>query len=287
MISKEKINRNLSLIRRFILEFTKLFKRANVVVLSKAFAYYLLLSFFPLLIFIGNLFAFLKIDLNSLFSYLVYAIPKPTLSLLTDITKSIRYSSNVFLLIGSFLVFMWAMSRVLNVLNQGINELYNPHWDQNFIIKRAMSLFYTFLLMVVVVIIAITMIFGEMIIKMIAPIFNISQKYIDLYNTLKWPLVLIMLGGALFFIYFFMPNKKLRIRDALPGTLFTATGWILLSQVFRIYLKYFGKNWESYGTIGAVIVFLLWLNALGEMIITGGIINGTVLEMKKSNTRVF
>ncbi|MGL5900624.1 MAG: YihY/virulence factor BrkB family protein, partial [Lactobacillaceae bacterium] len=207
--------------------------------------------------------------------------------LLTDITQSIRYSSNVFLLIGSFLVFMWAMSRVLNVLNQGINELYNPHWDQNFIIKRAMSLFYTFLLMVVVVIIAITMIFGEMIIKMIAPIFNISQKYIDLYNTLKWPLVLIMLGGALFFIYFFMPNKKLRIRDALPGTLFTATGWILLSQVFRIYLKYFGKNWESYGTIGAVIVFLLWLNALGEMIITGGIINGTVLEMKKSNSRVF
>ena len=173
MISKEKINRKLSPIRQFILEFTKLFKRANVVVLSKAFAYYLLISFFPLLIFIGNLFAFLRIDLN--------AIPKPTLSLLTDITKSIRYSLIILLLIGSFLVFVWAMSRVLNVLNQGINELYNPHWDQNFIIKRAMSLFYTFLLMAVVVIIAITIIFGEMIIKMIAPIFNISQKYLLFY----------------------------------------------------------------------------------------------------------
>lgn len=284
MLSKEKRDRRLSLLGHFIREFTKLFKRANVVVLAKAFAYYLLLSFFPLLIFIGNLFAVLKIDLHSLFAYLVYAIPRPTLLLLTDITKSIRYSSNIYLLIGSFLVFMWAMSRVLNVLNQGINEAYNPHWDPNFIIKRVMSLFYTFLLIVVVVLIAITMIFGEMIIKMIAPIFQIAQKYINLYNTLKWPLVLIILCGALFFIYFFMPNQKLRIRDALPGTFVTATSWILLSQVFRIYLKYFGRNWDSYGTIGAVIVFLLWLNALGEMIITGGIINGAFIEMKKSNS---
>ncbi|BDR56333.1 YihY/virulence factor BrkB family protein [Xylocopilactobacillus apis] len=284
MILKLKENRFFNRSRLFIKKFSELFQKANVAVLSKAFAYYLLISFFPLLIFIGNLFSFLNFNLNSLYEYLVYVIPRPTVKFLKEITESLKYSSNTFLLIGSFLVFMWAMSRVLNILNQGINELYNTKVNQNFIIKRIVSIFYTFLLFIVVVLIAITMIFGEMIIKMIEPIFKIAKEYIDLYNTLKWPVVLIVLFAVLFFLYFFMPYRKIRIRDAMPGTIFTSAGWIILSQAFRIYLKYFGRNWDSYGTIGAVIVFLLWLNALGEIIIIGGIINGTILELKKSNT---
>lgn len=268
----------------FLKDFIELFQRANVVVLSKAFAYYLLLSFFPLLIFIGNLFAFLNIDLNSIYDYLVYAIPRPTVIFLKSVTESLKYSSNIYLLIGSLLVFMWAMSRVLNILNQGINELYDARMNQNFIVKRIISIFYTFLLVLVVLLIAFTMIFGEMIIKMISPVFQITNRFINIYNTLKWPVVLIVLLAVLFFLYYFMPNRKLKILDALPGTIFTATGWILLSQAFRIYLKYFGRNWDSYGTIGAVIVFLLWLNALGEMIIIGGLINGTIMNFRKLNS---
>lgn len=276
MLSNIKKSRVYALIKSI----SELFQKANVAILSKAFAYYLLISFFPLLIFIGNLFSWLNVDLDSMYEYLIFAIPRPTVNFLRSITRSLKYSSNIYLLIGSFLVFMWAMSRVLNVLNQGINELYDARMEQNFIVKRIISIFYTFLLILVVVLIAITMIFGEMIIKMIDPIFTIARKYIEIYNTLKWPVVLIILLAVLFFIYYFMPNRKIKIRDALPGTIFTATGWILMSQVFRIYLKYFGRNWDSYGAIGAVIVFLLWLNALGEMIIIGGLINGAIMEIK-------
>ncbi|BDR58417.1 YihY/virulence factor BrkB family protein [Xylocopilactobacillus apicola] len=281
MLVKIKKSSQFDRLNAIIKKFTELFQRANVTVLSKAFAYYLLISFFPLLIFLGNLFSFLNFNLNSIYDYLVFAIPGPTVQFLRGITRSLKYSSNLFLLIGSFFVFMWAMSRVLNVLNQGINEVYATRVKQNFLVKRVVSLFYTFLLVLVVVLIAFTMIFGEMIIKMIDPIFKITQQYLNLYNTLKWPVVLTILLVVLFFIYFFMPNRKLRIRDALPGTIFTSSGWIILSQAFRIYLKFFGQRWDSYGTIGAVIVFLLWLNALGEMIIIGGLINGSIMETRK------
>ena len=82
----------------------------------------------------------------------------------------------------------------------------------------------------------------------------------------------------MFLIYLIVPNAQLKLKAVIPGTVFATVGWMLLSQVFGIYAKYFATRVGGYQIIGSFIVLMLWLNFAATIIILGGIINAVVQE---------
>ena len=228
---------------------------------SVVVAYYLLLSLFPLLIAVGNVLPYLRIDPNSVLPYIAEAIPKDVYKNLEPAIRSLLTQRSGGLLSVSALAAFWSASQ-----------------RKNFILVRVVSFLVILLFMVAIVGVVVILGLGQYIIELLQPIFHYSTSVIDTFQALKWPLTTVVLLVIMCLIYAVVPNRKLSLRSILPGAIFSTVGWMLLSQIFGLYVKYFSSRIASYQIIGSFIILMLWLNFAATIIILGAIVNAVVDE---------
>lgn len=245
---------------------------------SKVIAYYSLLSIFPLLIVIGNILPYFQLDVMSVADYVQTAVPPTIFDKIMPVLQSLLKKRNDGLLSVGILGTLWAASRGINALKNSINRAYRVEKVQNFVLKRLISLGSTLLLLLLLVGLIVVFTFGQQVLELLVPIFNIPKTYVNIFSSLKWPVTGIALFLLLIFIYFFVPNVKMRLRSVLPGAALTTVGWLILAQAFSLYIRYFGTSWNSYGAIGAVIILLLWLNYSATILMVGAVLNVVIEE---------
>ncbi|MDA9472595.1 YihY/virulence factor BrkB family protein [Enterococcus sp. 5H] len=245
---------------------------------SVVVAYYLLLSLFPLLIAVGNILPYLHIDSNTVLPYIAEVIPEAIFNDLEPAIKSLLTQRSGSLLSISALAALWSASQSINAMQTAMNKAFGVEQRSNFIIVRIMSLFVILLLLTAVVGVVGVLGLGKTILDILQPIFHFSTDFIDTFQTLKWPLTSLVLLVIMSLIYRVVPNARLSFRSIFPGAVFSTIGWMLLSQVFGLYINLFGSKISSYQIIGSFIVLMLWLNFAATIIILGGIINAVVKE---------
>ncbi|MBO0473539.1 membrane protein [Enterococcus sp. DIV0840] len=245
---------------------------------SVVVAYYLLLSLFPLLIAVGNLLPYLHIDPNEVLPYIAEAIPKAIFDDLKPAIQSLLTQRSGGLLSISALAALWSASQSINALQTAMNKAFGVEPRKNFIIVRIMSLLVILLFMIAIVGVVGVLGLGKTILDWLQPIFHFSTDFIDTFQALKWPITSLVLLVIMCLIYRVVPNAKLTFRSIIPGAVFATVGWMLLSQAFGLYIKYFSSKIASYQIIGSFIILMLWLNLAATIIILGGIINAVVKE---------
>ncbi|MGX7149236.1 YihY/virulence factor BrkB family protein [Enterococcus ureasiticus] len=245
---------------------------------SVVVAYYLLLSLFPLLIAVGNLLPYLHIDPNEVLPYIAEAIPKAIFDDLKPAIQSLLTQRSGGLLSISALAALWSASQSINALQTAMNKAFGVEPRKNFIIVRIMSLLVILLFMIAIVGVVGVLGLGKTILDLLQPIFHFSTDFIDAFQALKWPITTLVLLVIMCLIYRVVPNAKLTFRSIIPGAVFATVGWMLLSQAFGLYIKYFSSKIASYQIIGSFIILMLWLNLAATIIILGGIINAVVKE---------
>jgi membrane protein len=100
-----------------------------------------------------------------------------------------------------------------------------------------------------------------------------------LLETLEWIVILILLLLAFALLYNFAPNHSpFQWKWITPGSIIGVFLWIVLSGAFRLYLHYFDSYAATYGSLGAMIILLLWLYLTALVILVGGVINATLDE---------
>ena len=91
-------------------------------------------------------------------------------------------------------------------------------------------------------------------------------------------------------LYKFSPcvekRKNIRLKNTLPGAIFTTIGWIITSSCFSYYVSNFGKYSTTYGSVGGVIVLLVWLYISSIIIILGGEVNAAIEFFRLNGLRV-
>lgn len=262
------------------------FRNANALNNAKVLVYFTLLSVFPALIVLGNLFSLLHINQNNVITYVKMAVPNDIMQWLMPTINGLLKHSNSGLLSLSAIVTLWSASRGINAMKLSFNRAYGVKSPQNFVIRRIFAMITTLLLSFAIVLMITVFTFGSQFLEFLAPIIGIPNRLILIFKTWRWPVAFGALFIVLALIYYFLPNVKLKLWTILPGTLFTTSGWLLLAQVFALYVHYFGTRWISYGTIGTFIVLLLWLNFSGLVIITGAILNAVVYEYYRGKVQV-
>ena len=235
---------------------------------SVVVAYYLLLSLFPLLIAVGNVLPYLRIDPNSVLPYIAEAIPKDVYKNLEPAIRSLLTQRSGGLLSVSALAAFWSASQSINALQNAMNKAFGVEQRKNFILVRVVSFLVILLFMVAIVGVVVILGLGQYIIELLQPTFQ----------ALKWPLTTVVLLVIMCLIYAVVPNRKLSLRSILPGAIFSTVGWMLLSQIFGLYVKYFSSRIASYQIIGSFIILMLWLNFAATIIILGAIVNAVVDE---------
>lgn len=254
---------------------------SNIPMASKAITYYILLALFPAVIIVGNLIPLLRLDKPTVISYIEFILPDDLHHyILPTIIKVLSNSNRGVLSIG-IVVSLWAISRGLNIvqmtMNQGygldVSSLFVEKTFLNYIIRRGLAFVTTLMLLLIGVAAIVTFTFGQVFLNWLIPILRINSRLLDEFTRWKWPFAIVIMFLIVFALFYFLPNIHLKFYYIVVGTIITSVGLLGLSQLFSYYLKYFGSAWDNYGAIGAIIVFLLWVNMSVTIFLFGNAIN--------------
>ena len=247
---------------------------------SVVVAYYLLLSLFPLLIAIGNLLPFFRIDPNGVLPYLENVMPAEIYSFLGPAIHSLLTQSSGGLLSISAIAAVWSASQSINALQGAMNKAYGVPNRENFIIVRIVSVLILLLLLAGGLGATIVLGVGKAVLDALQPIFGFSGEIIKTFQTLKWPATILALLLIMTVIYWLVPNARVRAFAAFPGAVIATIGWLLLGQLFGLYTRFFAARVSGYQIIGSFIVLMIWLNLAAGITLLGGIVNAIIATYK-------
>lgn len=246
-------------------------------------AYFFLLSVFPLLIFLFSLIPFFPLSEGDVLNLIRDFAPGETMKLIDENMDDIVHQHSGKILSFGLIGTLWSASIGMNGIIIAINRAYEVEEDRPFYITRGLSIILTIALIFVVFIALLLIIFGRHVgIYLFAKI-GFSDEFIHLWETLRWVVSPIILYIVFTCIYFFSPNKKIRCIDALPGATIATLGWVITSLAFSFYVSNFGNYSITYGSIGGVIVLMIWLYMSGLILIIGGEINALNVLSKNEN----
>ena len=258
--------------------------RDDVMGHSAQLAYYFLFALFPMLIFLTALVGYLPVPdfLNNLINYLSQVLPSIATALLITTVKEITSQPRGGLLSVGLAVSIWAASSGIHALNNSLNIAYGirkprPWWRER-LVALAMTFGLSFFLIMALGLIF----FSDSIATAVANYLNLSPGLRSLFNLLHYPFLIASVWFMLELIYFVAPYRKLRWKWFTPGAIFALITWLLISFLFKFYVVRISNYTLTYGSLGSVIVLMLWLYFTSLMILIGGEING-VIEQRRAN----
>ena len=119
---------------------------------------------------------------------------------------------------------------------------------------------------------------GQIVLEYLTPIFKLPLSYLEIFLRYRWSVTFVIIFSILCLIYIVLPNVKVHWLSVWPGALVAALGWMALTGIFTIYVKYFAYRILSYGTIGTFLVLLFWMNFTNLIILFGAIVNAFLEE---------
>lgn len=251
--------------------------------LSAQLAYYFLLSLFPLLIVLFTLIPYIPISQEDMLGMIRKFAPVETSQFIEKTIKEIMSHRSGGLLSFGIIGTIWSASNGINAIVRAFNKAYNVAESRSFLVARGMAILLTLAMIFVFLLALILPVFGRQIGVFIFSQFGYTDQFIKLWNTLSIALSALILFVVFTGLYWIAPNVKLRCRSAFPGAAFATFGWMISSLGFSFYVANFSNYSLTYGSIGAIIVLMIWLYISAFIMILGGEINAFYSEKKRSN----
>ena len=246
--------------------------------LAAQLAYYFLLSIFPLLIFTITLLPYFPVTTNDIINMLSAYVPDESVNLLESSLVTVMENRNGGLLSFGILATIWSASNGINAIIRALNHAYDVEESRSFIVSRSLALVLTVAMIIVVVVSLLLPIFGKMILGLIFDILGFEPSY--LYTLLRWTISIAITTFVFTMLYWLGPDKKIPLKSAWPGALFASVGWALSSLAFSFYVNSVANYSATYGSLGGLIVLMLWFYISGLVIIVGGEINAVLAKYR-------
>lgn len=257
----------------FIREMARRFQKDEIPRLSAELAYYFLLSLFPFLIFLITLLAYLPIPHEDLLAVIRQYAPKEAIHLIEANVYRVMDVQNGRLLSLSIIGAIWSASNGMNAIVRAFNRAYDVVENRPFLVARGMSVLLTIGMILVIVVALVLPVFGKMIGLFLFSVFGFSKTFLTIWNALRWVISSLILFVVFTALYYFAPNKKLRCANVIRGAIFATFGWIITSLVFSYYVNHFANYAAMYGSLGGMIILMVWFYLSGMIIVLGGEMN--------------
>ena len=247
--------------------------------------YFLILSIFPFLISLINAINFSGIlDPEYLYG-LLDVLPGEIQEIIRNFLNELHMSSSGSFLTISFVAGLFTASTAVFKLMKIINQSYGFVESRGFLAQRLMALFFTLALILMIFLLVLTQIFGQIIYVNIMSYLGIENASFDkIWSIAKNAIPLAYMLITFVLLYKFSPSKSrenmITIKSVLPGSIFATLGLIIASSGFNFYVSSFGKYSITYGSLGGIIVFLIWLYLLSTITLVGAEINSTLYSMR-------
>jgi membrane protein len=245
---------------------------------SAQLAYYFLLALFPMLIFLTSLVGFLPDAQETIFNAVGRVFPSQTMQIVTETMQDIVSNRSGKLLSFGILGTIWAASGGVAALMGTLNLAYQVKEWRSFWKVRLIAIGLTVMLSFMIIGGTVLLIFVDKVSVWAATLLGLGKSFALLWAVAEYIFGLFLLLIGIEVIYHFAPNIKLRWRLVTPGGLFALVALIVSSHLFSLYLRYAPSYSVTYGSLGAVIILMLWLYLMGMTLLVGGEINSVIRE---------
>ncbi len=244
---------------------------------AAALAYQGLFSLFPFLLFLIALLGFLH--LPEFFDWLreqaAYVLPGQALEQVNPIIDQLQQRQGGLLSVG-IVVALWSSSAAVRSLMNALNAAYDvrearPVWK-----RVPLSLLYTLGLAVMLMLVTALMILGPQVMGWIAERIGLQDYVVVLWSLLRWPVMVLLMMMAVAVIYYATPNVKQKFRFITPGSVLAVVAWVAASLAFGFYVKNFADYNARYGSVGAIIVLLLYFYISAAVLLLGAELNAVI-----------
>ncbi len=262
-------------------------KKHHMTAFSGQMAYFFALSIFPMMIFIFSVLSKLNLNYAYLYQFLIDVLPSNISSLIVDFTEQSIQSGGTALLSVSGIFMLYSSSRGVGALQRAINAAHGFEERRNFVMSKLYGMFYTLMFIALIVVSLLIPAIGTKLIQFLNGIFS-SRIDLEFINTLSiirnvmLPVLYVVVIGS---IYIYLPNPSLTIRQAYKGAIFSIVASFLANYVFSTVVVKVTDYSILYGSLSAMIAFMVWLYILSTILMLGAEINAYEIEKASDTTR--
>jgi membrane protein len=154
------------------------------------------------------------------------------------------------------------------------NAIYDIEEGRPIYVKRPLQLLLTVVLLVMVGVSALAVVITGGLAKRVGDLLGVGSTAVTVWDYAKWPVLILIVAMMFSILYWAAPNvKHPGFRWLTPGGILAVIVWIVASALFAVYLANFGSYNKTYGTLGGVIAFLVWLWISNIAVLLGAELN--------------
>jgi len=253
------------------------FKEDNLSDRAAALTYYSVLAIFPALIVLVSILGLVgESATKPLIDNLGTVAPGPAKQIFTDAIKNLQGdqgAAGVVFVIG-LLGALWSASGYVAAFMRTSNAIYDmpegrPVWK-----TLPVRVGLTIVLLVLLAVSTIAVVLTGGLAEKVGDLIGLGSTAVTVWNIAKWPVLLLVVSFMFALLYWAAPNvKQPGFRWVSPGGILAVVGWLIASGAFALYVGNFGSYNKTYGSLGGVIVFLVWLWISNIVILLGAEFN--------------
>jgi membrane protein len=240
--------------------------------MSAQITYYLILAFFPFLIFLINLLSFINISSETLITSFQELVPNEIGELVKNIAMRTMQNKSETLLSLGVIGCLWATSKGILAIIKGLNRAYDVEESRKFIKLYLLAFISTIGVIAMIIVSLIMIVFGK-IIGIYAFGMVDAMTFDVVWSIIRYGITVTLLFITFCLIYKYVPNRELKARNIRVGAVFATFGWIVVSLVFSLYVNNFQHYEKVYGSLGGMIALIGWLYISAFIILLGGELN--------------
>jgi membrane protein len=255
--------------------------RHSVGIQSAALAFYLLFMTFPFLIFISALLGLLQLDVAAILLALQEILPREIVDFVEMYLTYVAANPSPRLLLFGLVFSLYFPMRAANSLMRSVRTAYHLGPPPGAVRHWLKTLLYTVMLILSIALTLTLMTVGERLLNWLVESFSLPAFLAEIWSVLRFPAAAVVGYFALFFLYALSQDARQPWRNIWPGTLAALAAWMALSWLYAYYVDHIAHYSSLYGSIGAVIVLLIWLYLSAMVLIMGAEFNGTLMSLRK------
>jgi membrane protein len=261
------------------------FLRDDAPGLAAQLAFYLILALFPFILVLVTLMGTFgsKEFASIVLGYFQQVMPEEAYKLIKTYTGNVISGRAEAPYLFSFgIVFtIWSASGAFAALINALNRAYDVQETRPFWKVRGIAILMTLGLSALILVGVLLLVVGEPIGWTLANVFGLGEIFELVWNIARWPVALFFMVFTVALLYYFAPDANQPFRWITPGGLIGVLLWVLASVAFSFYVNNFGSYNKTYGSIGVVIILLLYLYISSLTILFGAELNSVLAKMKE------
>ena len=255
----------------------KEFRADNLTDWAAALTYYGVLAIFPALIALVSVLGLIGHSATQpLIDNLNTLAPGPARTIFVNAITNLQHSQGaagllVFIGIGAAI---WSASGYVGAFMRASNAIYGVEEGRSFLVQRPVQLAVTIVMLILVGLSAFAVVVTGSLADQAGKLFGVGHTAVNAWDVAKWPVVLLIVALMLSILYWAAPNvKQPGLRLLTPGGLLAVVIWAIVSGLFALYVANFSSYNKTYGALGGVIAFLVWLWLSNIAVLMGAELN--------------